>query len=142
VLDAVWRYLEERVVVEGDPPPEEVAPCKYKRRIIERLTGAMEPETEGGKPPTLPVIGGDCPPGSTSEVLFRTVRPGVGTTKSHISPGALDAPRWERRSGCRKWLPMPATTTWTSPSPMNSRASDMGIGRTISFGAVAGTGKR
>ncbi len=35
------------------------------------------------------------PIGSTSEVLFRTVRPTVGTTKSHISHVVLDAPKWE-----------------------------------------------
>jgi type III restriction enzyme len=28
-------------------------------------------------------------------VLFRTVRPTVGTTKSHISHVVLDAPKWE-----------------------------------------------
>jgi type III restriction enzyme len=33
--------------------------------------------------------------GSTSEVLFRTVRPAVGTVKSHISHVVLDAPKWE-----------------------------------------------
>lgn len=31
----------------------------------------------------------------TSEVLSRTVRPCVGTTKSHISHVVLDAPKWE-----------------------------------------------
>jgi len=35
------------------------------------------------------------PLGSTAEVLFRTVRPAVGTTKSHISHVVLDAPKWE-----------------------------------------------
>jgi len=33
--------------------------------------------------------------GSTANVLFRTVRPCVGTTKSHVSHVALDAPQWE-----------------------------------------------
>ncbi len=35
------------------------------------------------------------PVGSTAEVLFRTVRPCVGTTKSHVSHVVLDAPKWE-----------------------------------------------
>jgi type III restriction enzyme len=35
------------------------------------------------------------PIGSTSGVLFRTVRPTIGTTKSHISHVVLDAPKWE-----------------------------------------------
>jgi type III restriction enzyme len=95
VLDAVWRYLEERVVVERDVPLEEIALLKYKQRIIERLTEAIEPDTEAGEPPILPIIERFRPIGSTSEVLFRTVRPCVGTTKSHISHVVLDASQWE-----------------------------------------------
>lgn len=95
MLDAVWRYLEERVVVERDVPVEEIALLKYKQRIIERLTEAIEPDTEAGEPPILPIIERFRPIGSTSEVLFRTVRPCVGTTKSHISHVVLDAPQWE-----------------------------------------------
>lgn len=95
ILDAVWRYLEERVVVDGDAPLEDIALLKYKQRITDRLTEAIEPDTEAGEPPTLPVIERFRPIGSTSEVLFRTVRPCVGTTKSHISHVVLDAPKWE-----------------------------------------------
>jgi len=95
VLDAVWCYLEKRVVVERDVPMEEIALLKYKQRIIERLTEAIEPDTEAGEPPILPIIERFRPVGSTSEVLFRTVRPCVGTTKSHISHVVLDAPKWE-----------------------------------------------
>ena len=43
----------------------------------------------------MPIIERFRPIGSTSEVLFRTVRPCVGTTRSHISHVVLDAPRWE-----------------------------------------------
>jgi type III restriction enzyme len=95
VLNAVWQYLEDRVVLKQDAPLEEVALLKYKQRILERLTGAIEPDTEVGEPPILPVIERFRPVGSTAEVLFRTVRPCVGTTKSHISHVVLDAPSWE-----------------------------------------------
>ncbi len=96
VLNTVWHYLEERVVVsDGETPLEEIALLKYKQRIIERLTEAIEPDTEAGELPILPVIEQFRPIGSTSEVLFRTVRPCVGTTKSHISHVVLDAPQWE-----------------------------------------------
>ncbi|MFQ6013921.1 MAG: restriction endonuclease, partial [Anaerolineae bacterium] len=95
VLNIVWEYLEERVVATDDTPLEEIALLKYKQRIIERLTEAIEPDVEAGEPPILPVIERFRPIGSTSEVLFRTVRPTVGTTKSHISHVVLDAPKWE-----------------------------------------------
>lgn len=95
VLNIVWQYIEERVVVTEDTPLEDIALLKYKQRIVERLTQAIEPDTEAGEPPLLPVIERFRPIGTTSEVLFRTVRPCVGTTKSHISHVVLDAPTWE-----------------------------------------------
>lgn len=96
VLRFVWQYLEERVVVSRDDIPlEEIALLRYKQRIVERLTAAIEPDTEAGELPILPVVERFRPTGSTSEVLFRTVRPTVGTTKSHVSHVVLDAPVWE-----------------------------------------------
>ena len=95
VLNIVWQYIEERVVVTEDTPLEDIALLKYKQRIVERLTEAIEPDTEAGEPPLLPVIERFRPIGTTSEVLFRTVRPCVGTTKSHVSHVVLDAPIWE-----------------------------------------------
>ncbi|MEM2135546.1 MAG: DEAD/DEAH box helicase family protein [Candidatus Jordarchaeaceae archaeon] len=95
VLRIVWEYLEKRVVLEEDTVLEEVALLKYRQQIVERLMEAIEPDTEAGEPPLLPVIERFRPIGSTSEVLFRTVRPCIGTTKSHISHVVLDAPVWE-----------------------------------------------
>jgi len=96
VLNAVWEFLEQRVVItDPETPLEEVALLKYKQRIVERLTEAIEPDTQAGDPPILPVIERFRPWGSTTEVLFRTARPCVGTTKSHVSHVVLDAPQWE-----------------------------------------------
>ncbi|MDW8037936.1 MAG: hypothetical protein RMI90_07830, partial [Thermoguttaceae bacterium] len=96
VLAIVWQYLEERVILcQPDTPMEEIALLKYKQRIIERLTEAIEPDIEAGEPPLLPVIERFRPIGSTSEVLFRTVRQTAGTTKSHISHVVLDTRTWE-----------------------------------------------
>ena len=79
----------------AEAPLEEIALLRYKQRIIERLAQAIEPDIEAGEPPLLLVIERFRPLGSTSEVLFRTVRPAVATTKSHISHVVLDAPIWE-----------------------------------------------
>lgn len=96
VLGIVWRYVEDRILfADKDVKPEEVALLKYRQRIAERLTQAIEPDADAGEQPLLPVIERFRPIGSTSEVLFRTVRPTVGTTKSHISHVVLDSPRWE-----------------------------------------------
>jgi type III restriction enzyme len=96
VLNIVWEYIEQRVTLADlGTPLEEIALLKYKQRIVERLTEAIEPDVESGESPMLPVIERFRPVGSTSEVLFRTVRPTVGTTKSHVSHVVLDAPKWE-----------------------------------------------
>uniref|UniRef100_A0A7C5VVH9 Helicase/UvrB N-terminal domain-containing protein n=1 Tax=Thermomicrobium roseum TaxID=500 RepID=A0A7C5VVH9_THERO len=95
VLRCVWEYLEERVTFRGDVAPEEVALLRYRQRILDRLSEAIEPDVEAGDPPLLPVLERFRPMGSTGDVLFRTSRPAVGTTKSHISHVVLDAPTWE-----------------------------------------------
>lgn len=95
VLNIVWEYIEERVMATEEIPLEEITLLKYRQKIVERLTEAIEPDTEAGESPILPIIERFRPIGSTSEVLFRTVRPTVGTTKSHISHVVLDAPKWE-----------------------------------------------
>jgi type III restriction enzyme len=102
VLNCVWKYLEERVILtDPETPLEEIALLKYKQRIIERLLMAIEPDEEGEEQPLLPVIERFRPTGSTSEVSFRTSRPCVGTVKSHISHVVLDAPRWEHTAAYR-----------------------------------------
>jgi len=96
VLDIVWQYVEGKVVpVDPDTPLEEIALLKYRQQIVDRLTQAIEPDTQAGEAPLLPIVERFRTIGSTGEVLFRTTRPCVGTTKSHISHVVLDAPRWE-----------------------------------------------
>jgi len=93
VLEIVWRYLEDRVRV-FEAPREEIYLGKYKQVIIERISDAIEPDTDAGEPPLLPIIERFRPVGSTSEVLFRTVRPCHGTRKSHVSHVAEHS-KWE-----------------------------------------------
>jgi len=81
---------EAESAIEGETK-KQVA--EYLRKTVDTV-GKTEWQEEG-EPPILPVIERFCPIGSTSEVLFRTVRPSVGTTKSHISHVVLDAPKWE-----------------------------------------------
>ncbi|MDW8236680.1 MAG: DEAD/DEAH box helicase family protein [Bacteroidia bacterium] len=96
VVDVVWRYLEEKVVfISEELPLEEVALLRYREKIVERLLVAIEPDKQEGEPPILPILERFRQTGSTGEVLFRTVRPCKGTSKSHISHVVLDAPTWE-----------------------------------------------
>ncbi len=93
VLDVVWQYLEGRVEF-TEAPPEELYLLKYKQRMVELISQAIEPDTEAGEPPLLPIIERYRPVGSTSQVLFRTVRPCHGTRKSHVSHVAEQS-KWE-----------------------------------------------
>jgi type III restriction enzyme len=93
VLNIVWDYLEDRVKF-VEAPREEIYLERYKQLIIERITSHIEPDTEAGEPPLLPIIERFRPVGSTGEVLFRTVRPCHGTTKSHVSHVAEHS-KWE-----------------------------------------------
>ncbi|MCS7154021.1 MAG: hypothetical protein NZ989_08785 [Bacteroidia bacterium] len=96
VVDVVWRYLEEKVVFTSEELPlEEVALLRYREKIVERLLVAIEPDKQEGEPSILPILERFRQTGSTGEVLFRTVRPCKGTSKSYISHVVLDAPKWE-----------------------------------------------
>jgi type III restriction enzyme len=93
VLEIVWQYLERRVrFIEARR--EEIYLERYKQLIIQRISDAIEPDTESGEPPLLPIIERFRPVGSTGEVLFRTVRPCHGTSKSHVSHVAEHS-KWE-----------------------------------------------
>ncbi|NPV14009.1 DEAD/DEAH box helicase family protein [candidate division WOR-3 bacterium] len=96
VLEIVWQYIEEKVRI-NDPsvPLEDLALLKYRQVIVDRLSGAIEPDEEAGERPLLPVIEQFRPVGSTRDVMFRTNRHAVGTTKSHISHVVLDTEKWE-----------------------------------------------
>ena len=97
VLNAVWEYVEHRVVpLEIGLPLEDIALLGYKQAIVDRLTAAIEPDEEAGEAPLLPVIEKFRPVGSTAEVMFRSVRPAKGTAKSHISHVVLDTATWEQ----------------------------------------------
>lgn len=94
ILEVVWQYIEQRVEF-IEAPPQEIALIKYTDEIKDRITNAIVPDTNAGEAPLLPIIERFRPKGSTSEVLFRTVRPCHGTTKSHVSHVVLDS-SWEK----------------------------------------------
>lgn len=94
VLLIVKRFIEEKVRF-IDAKPNEIALEKYIQLIVERLLAAIEPDISEGEAPLLPIIERFRPKGSTSEVLFRTVRRAHPTLKSHISHVVTDNRSWE-----------------------------------------------
>ncbi len=94
VLKVVETYLAERVTF-VEAQPGEIALERYKQKVIERLSQAIEPDTDSGEAPILPVIERFRPTGSTKEVIFRATRPCFGTEKSHVSHVVADSAVWE-----------------------------------------------
>jgi type III restriction enzyme len=95
VLRLVNEYVETRVDFRGCHPCE-LGLEKYVRRTVERLIDAIEPDDRRGEPPLLPVLNRYRPIGSTAQVDFKTVRPCVGTAKSHINLVVADTGSWEQ----------------------------------------------
>lgn len=94
VKQIVWQYIETRVKVKKDAVLEEVALLRYRDAIVSRIRDAIRPDTEAGEAPILPVIERYRSVGSTSEVMFRTVKDVSATWKSHVSHVVLDS-GWE-----------------------------------------------
>jgi type III restriction enzyme len=94
VLSIVRDTINRRVDF-GDADRREIGLEKYVQQIVERLCNAIEPDEAHGETPLLPRIERFRPKGSTSDVLFRTVKPCKGTMKSHVSHVALDTKTWE-----------------------------------------------
>ena len=67
----------------------------------ERLVDAIEPRTEEGEPPLLPILNRYKPIGSTAEVNFKTTRPCFVTTRSQINLVAADTRSWEQAAAFR-----------------------------------------
>ena len=95
VLKIVEEYTDKRVVWNG-VNKRELALERYSRPVVERLVGAIEPETADQEPPILPVINRFTPRGSTENVHFVTTRTTHPTIKSHIDQVVLDTDTWER----------------------------------------------
>lgn len=94
VLSIVKKFIYEKVKF-IDARPNEIALEKYIQHIVERLLAAIEPDTGEGEAPLLPIIERFRSKGSTSEVLFRTVRKAHPTLKSHVSHVVTDNRSWE-----------------------------------------------
>ena len=95
VLQLVREFLTKRVDY-ADEDHREVGLERYMTQITERLCSVIEPDEAQGETPLKPRLERFRPKGSTSEVLFRTVRPCSTTRKSHISHVVLDTATWER----------------------------------------------
>ena len=95
VYRIVDEYIARKVDFRGCHPCE-LGLETYVRRIVERLTAAIEPDADSGEPALLPRLSRYQPIGSTAGVNFKTTRPCVPTVRSHIDQVVADTDSWEQ----------------------------------------------
>jgi type III restriction enzyme len=100
VLRLVEDYVRHKVDFRGCHPSELVLET-YIQPMVERLVDAIEPCTEEGEPPLLPILNRYKPIGSTAEVNLKTTRPCFSTTRSHINLVVADTNTWEQAAAFR-----------------------------------------
>ena len=74
--------------------PSELGNVKYKNQVINLFLDAIQPNTEAGEAPLLPIINPNRPLGSTKDVDFSTTKDCHPTGKSHVNLVAVDS-TWE-----------------------------------------------
>lgn len=95
VYRIVDEYITTRVSARGCDM-RELGLEVYMRRAVERLLAAIEPDSDSGEPPLLPLMNRSRPMGDTSRVSFKTTRPCVPTVKSQIDQVVADTSSWEQ----------------------------------------------
>ena len=100
VYRIVDQYIARKVDFRGCHPCE-LGLEIYMRRIVERLTAAIEPDAASGEPPLLPRLNRYKPIGSTAAVNFKTTRPCAPTIRSHINQVVADTDSWEQAATFR-----------------------------------------
>lgn len=95
VLRIAQAYIERRVDFNGLNPCE-LGLQTYAERVVGLLVAAIEPDTEQGEAAILPRLNRYRPIASTASVRFKTVKPVMGTTASHLNFVAADTKSWEQ----------------------------------------------
>jgi len=100
VLRIAQAYIERRVDFNGLNPCE-LGLQTYADRVVGLLVAAIEPDTEQGETAILPRLNRYRPIASTASVRFKTVKPVVGTSASHLNFVAADTKSWEQAAAAQ-----------------------------------------
>lgn len=95
VLGFVQRYVRDRVDYNGLHEAE-LGLQSYVDRVVGLLTAAIRPDESRGESALLPRLNRYRPTGSSASVRFKTVKPVIGTTASHLNFVAADTGSWEQ----------------------------------------------
>jgi type III restriction enzyme len=90
------RYLRERVHPVQPANILDVFLSPYYGWVIERLMGAIQPDTSQGEAPEVPRYETSRGPGSTADIDFWTSREVREVTRSHLNYVVADTKQWEQ----------------------------------------------
>jgi type III restriction enzyme len=96
LVEIVRRYVMDRVTVIPPASRKDLFLSPYYGWVIERLVGAIQPDTSLGEVPEIPRYESARPPGSTGEVSFWTSRDVREVVKSHVNFMVADTKTWEQ----------------------------------------------
>ena len=96
LVEIVGRYVRELVMPMHPAERIDVSVSPYYGWAIERLLGAIKPDTTAGEAPELPAIEANRPSGTTGEVDFWTSREVRPVVKSHVNYVVADTKQWEQ----------------------------------------------
>jgi type III restriction enzyme len=96
ILAITLRFVREKVIAHEPADPLDVFLSPYYGWVIERLVGAIRPDTAQGETPELPCFELNRGPGSTSEVDYWTSKDVREVVKSHVNFVVADTKVWEQ----------------------------------------------
>ena len=99
----IYRLIDAYILQKfksGYVDKRELGNVKYKNQIVSLFLDAIQPNTEAGEAPLLPIINSNKPIGSSKDVDFSTTKDCHPTEKSHVNFVAVDS-TWEASAAFR-----------------------------------------
>jgi type III restriction enzyme len=95
VVKIIREYVDRKVRFASGVDRRELALERYAKLLRDRVRDGILPRVAGSR--LLPIVNSYHPVTSTAEVNYRTTRPVVALTKSHLNLGAVRSD-WEREA--------------------------------------------
>ena len=96
----VDAYTRRKINTRYNTDLRELGNVKYKNQVVNLFLDAIQPNTEAGEAPLLPIINPNKPLGSSKDVDFSTTKDCHPTEKSHVNFVAVDS-TWEASAAFR-----------------------------------------